>query len=1385
MKQGARGRIVKRMLSGVALIGLLSLFVVQGWAKTEVYSVNPVSASQSGQTASEVWQSAVATCSSIQDTVFLFNGAPRLSGSFALYIQDSSGGGPVGPFLAPPDSVGYRWIKFPVNTTVTRGKTYYFKFSHPSGINYFYAPGTTYGYGRLYLSGSPDQTKDLCCRVIGKNNPPDSAFWGVNGNLSTIWGDVTRDSATTQAKGMGINITREQIEWATFKPFKDSVYHWARPDSGIDKAKNKGLRVMIDFFGTPFWAATTPSDSPSTAAWHYPPINMDKTLGDTANYLWQFACSLATHYSLKGVHDYEIWNEMNFYDWFRYGIGEDSVYYGHKGYDRDSSGRAKLYVLACNVARDAITKADPNAKIYTNAVLLVNLIGTNGRDIPGKNWMRTYYNKGGKGVADVITWHWYNDADSSRHKFEPCRFIVDYDTLRQVMREGGEGDKVVWADEGGYGDTMRIGTSYCTEWSVDRAKQADIAVQVFATGLGQQENPQGPALGQVNWFMLYNTYSDTLAQDTCWVEHAGLLGKWNQSTNTFPNKPSSYAFRQMTQKLKSLNFNRRVPRPDTNVYAYEFQIPGPDTTLRTWCLWRAAGARNETLSVRTNVAWLVTRDTIGAADSSQVPLLSDGSGKVFIDNTKMDNVPRYLDEYGAVSRPDIIIDSLWIYPDTARAGDKVWFYARLRNIGNDSLRATITNLVTFQVDGVSKKFYQASRGLAPLKTPRDPLDTLTVGAGSYSIPDWNATWGDHLIKAWVDSSDKYVELREDNNMGYIFKHMKPTGKVIIRSTGYNQGYPTTGRKFTNTRYDTLWMQSNGGTTPHADSMRIKNGSGSWKPWRRDSTYWLDTLTTGDEKKWVYAQFKMVPSETSARVADSVILDMTLPVAQISTPTNGQTVSGTVPFWGVANDSGYPPRYFRVDTLRYYRNSGTHDTIHVSWTSIGSKAKQVATGLLGNWNTTLVPNSPPAYKETLAVWDSAGNYNCKTIDLNVLNSITDGGASWATGFGTYSSPVMNVATDPGGNVYFAETQNSKIRKYSPRKDSLFAFSARRSDSTGLNWAVGMVLKDSTTLYVADGYNHCVKAFDRQGNLLLRFGSFGQEPGQFKQPCGIALDHKGRLFVVDRLNHRVQVFSDSSGSFLFQFGSQGADSGRFNSPTGIAYVPRDTALELTQDLVYVSDTRNNQIQVFDSLGNWVKTIKQPDSLGFDTPTGICADKWGDIYIADTKHNRIVELNPYGERIFDFGGLGDSLWQFRSPVGVSSSPGAHYLYVADMGNRRVQRFTVILVDSSGGGPQSGEIVFRIPLVYSLAQSHPNPTTGEALIEYGLPQESPVRLTVYNVAGQVVKEYKPGKQEAAFYTHKWDGRSNLNHKVGAGVYFYRLEAGNWVKTRKMVVLR
>jgi hypothetical protein len=590
-----------------------------------------------------------------------------------------------------------------------------------------------------------------------------------------------------------------------------------------------------------------------------------------------------------------------------------------------------------------------------------------------------------------------------------------------------------------------------------------------------------------------------------------------------------------------------------------------------------------------------------------------------------------------------------------------------------------------------------------------------------------------------------------------------------------------GAKFTNSPYVTLKLPS---LRWQADSMII---------WDADST--SDTIPRlqnpivdqnwhfHDESngtKWVYTQFKMGRGIYSDTARDSIILDATMPFAEIFTPVDSQTVGlGTsVPFVGWSYDFEDHDSLWEIWEDYFPWASGN--------TKVGTHPFFGFPDTFGFWNSYGVG----WHTHALTTQDSAKNSDTVVVHVYVAD-MGDGGSGFAAGFGAYPSSPMNVATDPSGNVYVAETQGSRIRKQSPNRDSLFAFSARRgNDTTGVTWPTAITLKDSTVLWVADGLNDCIKKFDRQGNLLLRFGSHGSDTGHFDQPCGIALDGKNRLWIVDRRNDRIQVY-DTTGNFLFGFGSHGTDSGRLDQPCGIAIVvnPQTKSGRLLrglQGLAWITDAKNNQIQVFDSLGNWKKTIKRPDSLGFDTPTGICTDKHGDIFIADTKNHRIVELNPFGRRLFTFGSQGDSLYQFRNPIGVASSPGGHYLYVADMGNRRVQRFTVIHGDTlGGGGPQGRETLRLPPKVNFMSQSHPNPTTGEAVIEYGLAKESPVTLSIYNVAGQVVKEYNPGKQKAWYYSIKWDGRSNQGHRVGAGVYFYRLTAGSWAKTRKMVVVK
>ncbi len=94
-------------------------------------------------------------------------------------------------------------------------------------------------------------------------------------------------------------------------------------------------------------------------------------------------------------------------------------------------------------------------------------------------------------------------------------------------------------------------------------------------------------------------------------------------------------------------------------------------------------------------------------------------------------------------------------------------------------------------------------------------------------------------------------------------------------------------------------------------------------------------------------------------------------------------------------------------------------------------------------------------------------------------------------------------------------------------------------------------------------------------------------------------------------------------------------------------------------------------------------------------------------------------------------------------------------------------------------------MPEGFGLLQNYPNPFNPQTEIAYSLPEGSNVKLEIYNVLGQKVKVLVDEYQSAGTKKVVWDGRNENGEKVSSGIYFYRLDAGNYVQTKKMSLLK
>jgi DNA-binding beta-propeller fold protein YncE len=159
-----------------------------------------------------------------------------------------------------------------------------------------------------------------------------------------------------------------------------------------------------------------------------------------------------------------------------------------------------------------------------------------------------------------------------------------------------------------------------------------------------------------------------------------------------------------------------------------------------------------------------------------------------------------------------------------------------------------------------------------------------------------------------------------------------------------------------------------------------------------------------------------------------------------------------------------------------------------------------------------------------------------------------------------------------------------------------------------------------LYVVDTLASQVYAFDlRTGRLTQTLGNPGKLPGQLHFPTYVALDAQGRILVADSMNFRVQAF-EPDGQISFLFGQQGNASGYMAVPKGIGVDG--------EGHIYVADSYFSVVQIFDKDGRLLLSFggvgQAPGE--FQVPTGLMVSG-NRIYVCDTQNARVQVFEYIG--------------------------------------------------------------------------------------------------------------------------------------------------------------
>jgi DNA-binding beta-propeller fold protein YncE len=262
------------------------------------------------------------------------------------------------------------------------------------------------------------------------------------------------------------------------------------------------------------------------------------------------------------------------------------------------------------------------------------------------------------------------------------------------------------------------------------------------------------------------------------------------------------------------------------------------------------------------------------------------------------------------------------------------------------------------------------------------------------------------------------------------------------------------------------------------------------------------------------------------------------------------------------------------------------------------------------------------------------------------------------------PMGIALSKDAQRLYIADFESSQILLVDFPSKSMKPFAPKQ----GFAMPFGIALDAEENVYVSDSGARTVSRYDREGNRIWQISD------DLVRPTGLALDQKRQILYVadtarvDSQKHRVFAY-DLQGKRLRQVGRErGTGDGEFAFPSYLAVDPDGN--------LFVSDTMNFRIQVFDPEGNLVRAFgEHGDQPGMFTRTkGIAFDGFRNVYVADGGPSVVHMFGKDFQPLMFFGGFAPFLEYFDIPSCIAIDPVKNRIYVCNEHAARINVYDLV---------------------------------------------------------------------------------------------------------------